>query len=85
MEPKGTGMKLDWQKDPKSMNRYVAESPRFRFVMVDPLRGKPILMVQHASDDWKAKPIDQRVCLSRRNAERVAQRFENSKDARRLR
>jgi len=79
-------MRLDWQKDPNSLTRFIAESARYRYVMAVTSRGKVQLMVQHASDDSRAKPIDERPCISRRNAERVAQRFEDNKGtARRLR
>ena len=78
-------MKLDWEKDPKSLNRYIAESVRYRFIMLVTARGKPHLWVQAAGDKWGTKPIDERECRSTRHAEMVAQRFENAKQARRLR
>lgn len=78
-------MKLDWEKDDKGLNRHVAETAQFRFVMIAPPHRKPQLWVQHATDDWGTKPIDQRACLSRRHAERIAQRFEDNGKSRRLR
>lgn len=78
-------MKLDWQRDPNSPHRYVAETVRFRFVMIAPLRRKVELWVQLSIDEWNTKPIDRRTCRSRKSAERMAQRFENNLLARRLR
>jgi hypothetical protein len=78
-------MRLDWQKDPKSLNRYVAESVRYRFIMIATTRGKAHLWVQRAGDPWGTKPIDERECRSGRHAEVLAQRFENAKQSRRLR
>lgn len=82
---RNAGMKLHWVKDPKSPNRYTSESVRYRFVMIAPPRGKVQLWVQHSDDDWATKPIDQRPCTNKRAAERIAQRFEDSKYGRRLR
>lgn len=78
-------MKLAWQKVPDSYWRFVAETPRYRFVMVAPPGKNPALSVQHAEADRTAKPIDQRSCRNRRNAERIAQRFEDASSPRRLR
>lgn len=78
-------MKLTWGKDPNGVNRYVAESHRYRFVMVAVPRRKPELWVQNAGDEWGTNPIDQRTCRSRRGAERIAQRFEDAKQGKRLR
>lgn len=78
-------MKLHWVKIDDNGHRYVAETPRYRFVMVAPPKAKPGLIVQHASDDLITKPIDQRTCRSRRHAEIMAQRFEDKQMARRLR
>jgi len=79
-------MKLDWQKDEKGTNRYVAESFQFRYVMLVPKRGKVHLRVQYLADDpVLCKPIDERVCYSKGYAQRVAQRFEDSGKSRRLR
>lgn len=78
-------MQLQWQRDPNADHRFVAETVRFRFVMLRVPRTKPQLWVQHAMDEWATKPIDQRVCRNRRHAERLAQRFENQVFARRLR
>jgi len=79
------GMRLAWQKDASGTHRFIAESVRFRFVLIDPPRGKTHLWVQHVADDWNTKPIDQRPCTSRRHAQRLAQRFEDSAHPRRLR
>lgn len=70
-------MKLRWIKDETSLHTYRAESLRYRFVMVAPSRVDAILWVQHASSDWGQDPIDQRLCRTRRGAERIAQRFED--------
>jgi hypothetical protein len=79
-------MKLDWQKDDKGSHRHVAESFQFRYIMISPKRGRVHLRVQHLDDDpVSAKPIDERACTSRRQAERIAQRFEDNGNARRLR
>lgn len=78
-------MKLEWQKDPNSTDRYMAESIRYRFIMIATPRGKAHLWVQHVGDKWGTKPIDERPCRSGRHAEVIAQRFENARQARRLR
>ena len=78
-------MQLHWTKDDGSLHTYRAESARYRFIMVAPKRARPSLWVQHADDEWGSDPIDQRMCRSRRGAERIAQRFEDSNRARRLR
>jgi hypothetical protein len=87
MEPKGTSMKLDWSKDPESANRYTAESFQYRYVMLAPKRGRVYLRVHYFHDDpVLSKPIDEKPCVSRRSAERIAQRFEDRRGtARRLR
>jgi hypothetical protein len=79
-------MRLEWQKDEKRLNGYVAESIRYRYIMIVPRSGRVVLGVQYATDDAvKAKPIDQRSCTSRAQAERIAQRFENHRHPRKLR
>lgn len=78
-------MKLNWIKIDNTRHRYVAESPRFLYVMVAPPGVKPGLMVQHADAKKTDKPIDQRTCRSRRHAEIMAQRFESNPNPRRLR
>jgi hypothetical protein len=78
-------MRLDWEKDDKGLHRYIAETAAYRFVMIAPPHRKPQLWVQRFSDDWGTKPIDQRSCLTRKHAERIAQRFEDSGKSRRLR
>jgi hypothetical protein len=78
-------MKLDWQKDPKGLNRHVAESFKYRYVMLVPQRGRVHVRVHHFDDHALSKPIDERACVSRHRAERLAQRFEDNGKARRLR
>jgi gamma-glutamylcyclotransferase (GGCT)/AIG2-like uncharacterized protein YtfP len=78
-------MKLDWVKDPNSANRYEADSFEYRYVMLVPKRGRVHVRVYHFDDHGLAKPIDERACVSRHRAEHVAQRFEDSGKARRLR
>lgn len=79
-------MKLHWEKDDRTcVNRYIAETAQYRFVMIAPRGKKPELWVQRAGDEWGTKPIDQRTCRSRRHAEIIAQRFEDKQMARRLR
>lgn len=78
-------MKLKWVKVDNDRHRYVAETPRFMYIMVAPPGVKPGLMVQHAEAKNTDKPIDQRECRSRYHAERMAQRFEDKQLARRLR
>lgn len=78
-------MKLNWIKVGDSGNRYIAETARYRFVMVAPPKTKPGLMVQHADAKNTDKPIDERTCHSRWHAEKIAQRFEDKQMARRLR
>lgn len=78
-------MKLHWMKTDNGLHRYVAETPRYRFIMIAPPRQKPGLCVVHAEDEDMKKPIDARTCRSRRSAERIAQRFEDRQTARRLR
>jgi hypothetical protein len=79
-------MKLEWQKDDKGTNRYVAESFQYRYVMLVPKRGRVHIRVQYLADDpILCKPIDERACVSRQRAERLAQRFEDNGRARRLR
>lgn len=80
-----TGMRLEWKKSPDNPERFTAESVRFRFVMMVPKHGRVQLWVQHYTDAWATKPIDQRPCTTRRQAERVAQRFEDGRNSRRLR
>lgn len=78
-------MRLRWQKDPEYLHRFIAESVRYRFIMIAPPRERPHLWVQHAGETWGTKPIDERECRSKRSAEIMAQRFENATNARRLR
>ena len=78
-------MKLNWTKFDNERHRYIAETPRYLFIMVAPPGVKPGLMVQHAEAKKTDKPIDQRTCRSRRHAEIMAQRFEDKITARRLR
>lgn len=78
-------MKLHWVKIDNDRHRYVAETPRYFFIMVAPPKGKPGLLVRHADAKNTDKPIDQRTCRSRRHAEIMAQRFEDKQMARRLR
>jgi hypothetical protein len=78
-------MRLEWQKDAESPNRYNAESFRYRFILLTTTTGKANLWVQSVDDKWGTKAIDTRSCRSIRHAERLAQRFEDSGKARRLR
>jgi len=79
-------MKLEWYKDENGSNRYVAESFQYRYVMLVPKRGRVHIRVQYLADDpILCKPIDERACVSRQRAERLAQRFEDNGSARRLR
>jgi hypothetical protein len=78
-------MRLEWQKDAESPNRYNAESFRYRFILLATTTGKANLWVQSVDDKWGTKAIDTRSCRSIRHAERLAQRFEDSGKARRLR
>jgi hypothetical protein len=72
-------MRLTWKKDTDSLHTYRAETIRYRFILVMPRKGSVHLWVQHAGDDWGTNPIDQRACVSKRGAERIAQRFENAR------
>jgi hypothetical protein len=78
-------MRLNWTLEDDKRHRYIAVTPRYTFVMVAPKRGHVGLLVQHATADLASKPVDQRTCRTRRVAERMAQRFEDSRDPRRLR
>ena len=78
-------MRLNWTLEDDKQHRYIAVTPRYLFVMIAPPRGHVGLLVQHASKELTAKPIDQRTCRTRRAADRIAQRFEDSRDPRRLR
>lgn len=78
-------MKLQWVKIDNTRHRYVAETPRYFYIMVAPPGAKPGLMVRHADAKNTDKPIDERTCRSRRHAEIMAQRFEDKRMARRLR
>lgn len=78
-------MKLQWVKIDNTRHRYVAETPRYFYIMVAPPGAKPGLMVRHADAKNTDKPIDERTCRSRRHAEIMAQRFEDKQMARRLR
>lgn len=77
-------MKLKWVKQPDSMNTFRAESVRYRFIMVAPPRTQAALWVQPITADWGTEPIAERMCRTRRGAERIAQRFENRQNARQL-
>lgn len=77
-------MKLKWIKQPDSMNTYRAESARYRFIMIAPPHTNASLWVQPVSADWGTEPIDERMCRSKRRAERYAQSFENRPNAKRL-
>lgn len=78
-------MRITWEQDPANEHRFIGETARYRFVMLAPPRQPAGLMVHFAHEDPAAKPIDRRTCRSRRQAERIAQRFENREDAKRLR
>jgi hypothetical protein len=71
-------MRLKWEKDEGSLHTYRAESARYRFILIAPWPGSPSLWVQPVTADWGSHPIDQRMCRTRRGAERIAQRFENA-------
>lgn len=77
-------MKLKWLKEPDSMNTFRAESARYRFILVAPPRTNAALWVQPVTSDWGTDPIAERMCRTRRVAERIAQRFENRQNARQL-
>lgn len=70
-------MKLKWVKVPDGMNIFRAETVRYRYIMVAPPRSEVHLWVQHSVSEWATAPIAERMCRTRRSAERVAQRFEN--------
>jgi hypothetical protein len=55
-------MRLDWNKDPESPNRYNAESFRYRFILLVTTGGNAHLWVQSVDDKWGTKPIDTRSC-----------------------
>lgn len=78
-------MKLKWKQQKDKLNRWHAETVRYRFIMITPPRERPTLWVQHVDDDWGKNPIDERECRSARVAERMAQRFEDGLQPRRLR
>jgi hypothetical protein len=80
-------VKLSWVKDEQSEYLYRAESFEYRYSMIHPRKGRVYLQVTHRDQhDARGKPIDERYCASRRHAERMAQRFEDSRGkARRLR
>lgn len=77
-------MKLKWLKEPDSMNTFRAESARYRFILVAPPRTKAALWVQPVTAEWGTDPIDERLCRTKRGAERIAQRFEDRPKARQL-
>lgn len=77
-------MRLSWQQQKDKVNRWHAETVRFRFILIAPQRDRPTLWVQGIGDDWGTNSIDERECRSVRHAERLAQRFENSTKPRRL-
>lgn len=77
-------MKLKWIKQEKSMNTYRAESARYRFIIVAPPRTRAALWVQPVAAEWGTEAIDDRMCRTKRSAERIAQRFEDRERARQL-
>ena len=77
-------MKLKWVKQDDSMNTYRAESARYRYIMIAPPHTIAALWVQPVTAEWGTAPIDERMCGSKRRAERYAQRFENRENAKRL-
>lgn len=77
-------MRLKWVKQKDSMNTYRAETARYRFIMVAPPRTQAALWVQPVAADWGTDCIAERMCRTRRGAERSAQRFENRQNARQL-
>lgn len=77
-------MKLKWIKQRDSMNTFRAETAQYRFIMVAPPRTHAALWVQPITADWGTDPIAERMCRTRRSAERIAQRFENRQNARQL-
>lgn len=77
-------MRLKWVKQNDSMNTYRAETARYRFIMIAPPRTHAALWVQPVTADWGTDPIAERMCRTRRGAERIAQRFENRQNARQL-
>lgn len=77
-------MRLKWVKQPDSMNTYRAETARFRFIMVAPPGTQAALWVQPVTAEWGTHAIAERMCRTRRSAERIAQRFETRQNARQL-
>jgi hypothetical protein len=77
-------MKLKWIKVENGMNIYAAETARYRFIMVAPPRSQAALAVHHLDDEPGDPPIDERMCRTRRGAERYAHRFANKPNAKRL-
>ena len=77
-------MKLKWIKVEKGMNIYAAETARYRFIMVAPPRAQAALTVYHLEAAPDDEPIAERMCRTRRGAERYAQRFANKLNAKRL-
>lgn len=72
-------MKLTWEQDADNAKKRTAETIRHRFIMLEHKRGRVELWVQHSKDDWVlTRPIDRRYCVSKRSAERIAQRFEDA-------
>jgi hypothetical protein len=70
-------MVLKWVKQKDSMNTYRAETARYRFIMVAPPRTRAALWVQPVESAWGTDPIAERLCRTRRGAQRIAQRFED--------
>jgi hypothetical protein len=73
-------MKIPWIQDDGNEHRYIAETVRYRFIMVVGTAGRTHLWAQRSADDWATNPLAQTTCVTRRGAERLAQRFENSAD-----
>lgn len=77
-------MRLKWVKQKDSMNTYRAETARYRYIMVAPPHTRAALWVQPVTADWGTDAIAERMCRTRRGAERIAQRFENRQNAKQL-
>lgn len=79
-------MRLKWVKVPGSMHTFRAESVRYRYVIVAPTRATDVMLwVQSVNSEWSTNAIDYVKCRTKRNAERMAQRFEDNPRARKLR
>ena len=77
-------MRLKWIKVEKGMNIFAAETARYRFIMVAPPRSQAALTVHYLEAEPGDEPIDERMCRTRRGAERYAQRFASRPNAKRL-